>query len=104
MSNNQMMQPNKCLDLLSEIEQMPEEYIPDLLQLVRLFRQTVISKQTSVNAWNTAIEQINKPDPIIKAQRSQQINQLFESWNQLDEEEEQQETLKIIELAEGVSI
>ena len=49
MSNNQMTQPNKRIDLLSEIEQMPGEYIPDLLQLVRLFRQTVISKQTSHN-------------------------------------------------------
>jgi len=104
MSNNQMMQPNKRLDLLSEIEQMPEEYIPDLLQLVRLFRHTVISKKTSVNAWSSAIEQINKPDPIIKAERSQQINQLFHTWNQLDEQEEQKETLKIIELVEAVSI
>ncbi|MDX2254370.1 MAG: hypothetical protein NW214_02540 [Pseudanabaenaceae cyanobacterium bins.39] len=30
---------NPRLELLSELEQTPEEYIPELLRLVRLFRQ-----------------------------------------------------------------
>jgi hypothetical protein len=33
------MMINPRLELLSELEQTPEEYIPELLRLVRLFRQ-----------------------------------------------------------------
>ncbi|AFZ58236.1 hypothetical protein H6G54_19670 [Anabaena cylindrica FACHB-243] len=32
-------------DLLLEIAQTPEEYIPELLQIVRLFRQNLSKKQ-----------------------------------------------------------
>ena len=50
------------LDLLMEIEQTPEEFIPELLNFVRLFREGLITKQTSVNAWNNDIHQINNSD------------------------------------------
>ncbi|BAZ81185.1 hypothetical protein PN497_10050 [Sphaerospermopsis kisseleviana CS-549] len=42
-------------DLLLEIEHTPEEYIPELLQIVRLFRQSVTMKQTSLKNWENAI-------------------------------------------------
>ncbi|MBD2626421.1 hypothetical protein [Trichormus variabilis] len=62
-------------DLLLEIAQTPEEYIPEILQIVRLFRQNVIKKQTSlISTENNKLnwqEFINKTagscadDPII---------------------------------------
>jgi hypothetical protein len=87
------------LDLLMEIEQTPEEHIPELLNFVRLFRQIMIAKQTSINAWDNAINQINNSD-----QNPEKLKNLFESWAELDDETEQQETLKIIESLESVSI
>jgi hypothetical protein len=78
MNNSQITATKQRLDLLTEIEQTPEEYISDLLQIVRLFRQSILIKKTSVNAWDNAINQINN--------------------------NEQKETLKIIESLEGVSI
>lgn len=87
------------LDLLMEIEQTPEEFIPELLNFVRLFREGLMTKQTSVNAWDNAINQINNSD-----QNQEKIKKLFESWAELDDENEQKETLKIIESLEGVSI
>jgi hypothetical protein len=66
---------------------------------VRLFRQSVLTKQTSINAWDNAINQINNSE-----QNPEKIKQLFESWAELDNENEQKETLKIIESLEGVSI
>ncbi|MGI0480684.1 hypothetical protein ACN4EE_07830 [Geminocystis sp. CENA526] len=87
------------LDLLTEIQATPEEYIPELLNFVRLFRQSMLTKQTSINTWDNAINQINKID-----QNQENITQLFESWAELDDENEQKETLKIIESLENVSI
>ncbi|AFZ58241.1 hypothetical protein H6G54_19700 [Anabaena cylindrica FACHB-243] len=85
-------------DLLLEIEHTPEEYIPELLQIVRLFRQSVTMKQTSLKNWENAINEI---DAIKKEHRKTNIKRLFESWNESDE---QQETLEIIESMNGISI
>ena len=99
MNNYKITATKQRLDLLTEIEQTPEEYIPELLNFVRLFRQSVLTKQTSINAWDNAINQINNSE-----QNPEKIKQLFESWAELDNENEQKETLKIIESLEGVSI
>lgn len=99
MNNYKITATKQRLDLLTEIEQTPEEYIPELLNFVRLFRQSMLTKQTSINAWDKAINQINNSE-----QNPEKIKQLFDFWAQLDEENEQKETLKIIESLEGVSI
>ena len=87
------------LDLLTEIQETPEEYIPELLNFVRLFRQSMMVKNTSINAWDNAINQINNSN-----QNQEKIKQLFDSWANLDSENEQKETLKVIESLENVSI
>ncbi|VXD13523.1 hypothetical protein PL8927_270015 [Planktothrix serta PCC 8927] len=99
MDNYKITATKQRLDLLTEIEQTPEEYIPELLNFVRLFRQSLLTKQISINAWNNAINQINN-----SSQDQEKIKQLFESWAELDDENEQKETLKIIESLEDVSI
>jgi hypothetical protein len=88
-------------DLLLEIEHTPEEYIPELLQIVRLFRQSVTMKQTSLKNWENAI---NESDAIKKEHRKTNIKRLFESWNELDDQQEQQETLEVIESMNRISI
>ncbi len=91
-------------DLLLEIEHTPEEYIPELLQIVRLFRQSVTMKQTSLKNWENAINEINESDAIKKEHRKTNIKRLFESWNESDDQQEQEETLEIIESMNGISI
>lgn len=91
-------------DVLLEIDQTPEEYIPELLQMIRLFRQSVTMKQTSVKNWKNAINEINDSDAIKKEDRKNNIKKLFESWNESDDQQEQQETLEIIESMNGISI
>lgn len=91
-------------ELLLEIEQTPEEYLPELLQFVRLFRQSVMMKQTSLNNWENAINEINHSDAVKQQERKTNIKKLFESWNELDEQEEQQKTLEIIESMKGIYI
>lgn len=99
MNNYKITATKQRLDLLMEIEQTPEEFIPELLNFVRLFRQNLMTKQTSINAWDNAINQIHNSD-----QDPEKLKKLFESWAELDDENEQKETLKIIESLDGVSI
>ena len=102
MNNSQITATKERLDLLSEIEETPEEYIPKLLKIVRILRQTAIAKHKSITAWDNAIKQLNDSD--LEVEKQERIKQLFQSWLELDERSEQKETLKIIELIEGVSI
>jgi hypothetical protein len=102
MNNSQITATKQRLDLLTEIEQTPEEHISDLLKIVRLFRQSILIKQTSIKAWDQAINQINNSE--LNQQKQEKIKELFQSWSELDDENDQKETLKIIESLEGVSI
>ena len=102
MNNSQITTTKQRLDLLTEIEQTPDEHISDLLKLVRLFRQSIMIKQTSIKAWDQAINQINNSE--LNQQKQEKIKELFQSWSELDDENDQKETLKIIESLEGVSI
>ncbi|MBC6431177.1 hypothetical protein FM036_10270 [Nostoc sp. HG1] len=108
MNNNQPITAQSSTthraDLLLEIEQTPEEYLPELIQIVRLFRQSITMKQTSLNHWENAINTINHSDAIRQQERKTSIKKLFESWNELDDQQEQQETLEIIESMKGISI
>ena len=103
MKNNEIMTKNQQrLDLLAEIEQTPDKYIPELLKIVQLIRgKNIIGEPTSVTAWDNAMNQINhrknQPDP-------EQIARLCKFFYELDDETEQKETLQIIQSLEAVSI
>ncbi len=102
MNNSQITATKQRLDLLTEIEQTPEEHISDLLKIVRLFRKSIMIQQTSINAWDQAINQINNSE--LNQQKQEKLKALFQFWSELDDETDQKETLKIIESLEGVSI
>ncbi|MBN3870544.1 hypothetical protein [Nostoc sp. JL33] len=108
MNNNQPLTAQSSTtpraELLLEIQQTPEQYLPELLQIVRLFRQSVTMKQTSLNNWENALNEINHSDAVKQQERKTNIKKIFESWNELDEEEEQQNILEIIESMKGISI
>ena len=92
------------LELLDAIEQTPEEYIPELLNFVHFFNQQRITKSSSATAWDFAMSEINNSNPEKQNLKRQRINQLFTTWAILDSEDEQKETLEIIESVEGISI
>ncbi|MEA5622662.1 hypothetical protein [Nostoc sp. UHCC 0251] len=108
MNNNQPLTAQSSTtpraELLLEIQQTPEEYVPELLKIVRLFRQSVTMKQTSLNSWENALNEINQSDAVKQQERKINIKKIFDSWNELDEQEEQQQTLEIIESMKGISI
>jgi tripartite-type tricarboxylate transporter receptor subunit TctC len=90
--------------LLLEVENIPDEQIPQLLQIIRLFRQSQMTNQESVDNWEKAMVQLEKSDPIQRKRQQQKLKQLFQSWNELNEEQDQKETWEIIKSFKGVSI
>lgn len=102
MNNSQTNIKNQRLELIKEIDETPEESIPELLKMVRFFREISLVKQTSLTNWDLAIAQLNNSDTI--NQKEEKIKELCQSWGELNDENEQKETLKIIESLEDVSI
>lgn len=103
MNNWPTIPTQQRLDLLEAIGQIPEEYIPELLKLVHSFSQTAI-KKNSVNNWNDAVARINSHDNIQNQLKQKRIQEMFQYWSDLDDKQEQQETLKIIESMERISV
>lgn len=92
--------------LILEIQRTPEEYLPNLLQIVRLFRESVTMK--SVRSHNAeAMDEIKNPDPVKKAVRQMALSELLRSWREEGDEQEQTETAEFLSKAldeGGVSI
>ena len=67
---------NPRLELLSELEQTPEEYIPELLRLARLFRQsqinTTIGSISSKTILNQVLEEMEDAEDIAGAKTALQ--------------------------------
>lgn len=101
MNNPQSVTNAQRLALMSKIEQIPEEYIPQLLDVVQLI-SNASSREVSTDSWNNAIAQIGDADK--NERRKSIIQELLQSWTKSDDTNEQIETLKVIESIEGVSI
>lgn len=85
--------------LILEIQQTPEEYLPNLLQIVRLFRESVTMKPVRSDAYEKAMDEIKNPDPVKKAVRQTALSELLRSWREEGDEQEQTETAEILRKA-----
>lgn len=83
-------------DILQEIQQTPQEYLPNLLQMIRLFRKSVTMKSAQSDAWQKAIDEINNPDSEKKATRQKALSELLKKWEEQGDEQEQTETSAIL--------
>ncbi|MFB2833147.1 hypothetical protein [Floridanema evergladense] len=86
-------------ELLQEIQQTPEEYLPNLLQMIRLFRESVTMKSAQSNAWQKVMDEINNPDSEKKATRQKALSELLKKWEEEGDEQEQTETAEILRKA-----
>jgi len=82
--------PKSIEELVAEIEKTPKEYWSDLLNMIRVFQETVTKKPESSVELGTVDE--------LQLSRSQQVKknqaaiELLRSWREEGEEEEQKET------------
>ncbi len=87
--------------LILEIQQIPEEYLPNLLQIVRLFRESVTMKPVRSQASVKAMDEIKNPDPVKKSVRQIALSELLRQWREEGDEQEQTETAEILRKALG---
>ncbi len=93
--------------LILEIQQTPEEYLPNLLQIVRLFRESVTLKPVRSHTYAKAMDEIKNPDSVKKTVQQIALSELLRSWREEGDEQEQKETWEILSQAldeDGVSI
>ncbi|HEY9609090.1 hypothetical protein [Allocoleopsis sp.] len=84
--------------LILEIQQIPEEYLPNLLQIIRLFRQSVILKPTPSDASEQkAIPEALEANRL--AQQHKALSDLTRQWIEEGDEQEQTETWEYLRQA-----
>ena len=78
------------VELLQEIQETPREYWPNLLEMIRLFKESVTMKPRVSKTQETIdITKLSKEERI---QRNQGAIALINSWVEDGDEEEQTET------------
>ncbi|NER25135.1 MAG: hypothetical protein F6J86_09475 [Symploca sp. SIO1B1] len=85
--------------LIVEIQQIPEEYLPNLLQKVRLFREKVTMNAVASDTYAKAIDEINNSDSIRKSLQQIALSELLRQWEEEGDELEQTETAEILRQA-----
>ena len=84
--------------LILEIQQTPEEYLPNLLQIVRLFRESVTREAVRLQAS----EEKSTPETLEANRLTQQhkaLKELTKEWMEEGDEEEQTETWEYLRQA-----
>ena len=93
--------------IVLEIDKIPQAYWPNLLEIIRLFRESVMIKGEPVDAWEKVKYDLNNPDPVVDAARQKALSEMLRSWDEEGDEQEQKETWEILSKAldqGGVSI
>lgn len=85
-------------EFLGVIQQTPREYWPNLLQMMRLFLETVTLKPALSEPAPTPEKiDITKLSLEERIQRNQGAIELLRSWREEDDEQEQKETAEYLE-------
>ena len=95
-SDRPLSQP--IAEFLRVIQQTPREYWPNLLQMMRLFMETVTVKPVLSEPPQTPEKiDITKLSLEERIQRNQGAIELLRSWREEDDEQDQKETAEYLE-------
>lgn len=78
--------------LVLEIQKIPKEYWPNLLQIIRLYGESVRIKGAQQDSWEKVKEEMNNPDPVVELARQKALSEVLRSWREDGDEQEQKET------------
>jgi hypothetical protein len=85
--------------LVLEIEKIPQEYWTNLLQIIRLYGESLAKKSAPADAWAKAIDEIKKTEPVLKVARQQALSELLRKGQEEGDEQEQTETAEVLRKA-----
>ncbi|MEG3847307.1 hypothetical protein QT971_10840 [Microcoleus sp. herbarium19] len=78
--------------LVLEIDKIPQEYWPNLLEIIRLYGESVRIKGAQQDSWEKIKEEMNNPDPVVELARQKALSEMLRSWREDGDEQEQKET------------
>ncbi len=85
------------IEILREIQETPKHYWPNLLEIIRLFRESVTIKPELLTFFQ---KELDKQEQEILNQQHQALKELTKQWLEEGDEEEQTETWK--KLTQGI--
>jgi len=77
------------IEMLSEIQEIPQEYWSNLLEIIRVFRKSVTIKSELLSQSQ---QELDKQEQEILNQQHQALKQLTKQWLEAGDEKEQTET------------
>jgi hypothetical protein len=78
--------------LVLEIEKIPKAYWQNLLQIIRLYGESVMMKTAQQNSWEKIKEDMKNPDPVVELAKQKALSEVLRSWREEGDEQEQKET------------
>ena len=84
------------VELLQEIQETPREYWPNLLEMIKLFKETVTMKPRVSDISVSVQDKIDKFDPV---KQHKSLSKLLQSWIDEGDEQEQTETAEYLRKA-----
>jgi hypothetical protein len=85
--------------LVLAIEKIPKEYWPNLLQIIKLYGESVALKEAQQKSWEKIKEELKNPDPVVELARQKALSEMLAKWEEEGDEEEQTETAEILRKA-----
>jgi hypothetical protein len=89
-SENEVNSEISIVDILSEIQAIPQEYWPNLLQIIHSFRTAITSISVTINAPNKQEDQ---------AKKNQKAIELLRLWRDTEDTLDQEEIWEILRQA-----
>jgi hypothetical protein len=84
------------IEILTEIQETPQEYWENLLKIIRLFRKSVTIKPELLT---NSLEELDKHEQKILHQQHQALKELTKQWLEEGDEYEQTETWEYLNRA-----
>jgi hypothetical protein len=85
--------------LVLAIEKIPKEYWPNLLQIIRLYGESVALKDAQQKSWDKIKEELKNPDPAVELARQKALSEMLKKWEEEGNEQKQTETAEILRKA-----
>ena len=91
--------PATMESLVLEINKIPKEYWPNLMEIIRLFGESVAMNSPSEDPYKKVVAELKNPDPVLETARQTALSELLRSWTEEGDEQEQKETWEFLKKA-----
>ena len=82
-----------------EINKIPKAYWSNLMEIIRLFRESVAMNSPSEDPYQKVVAELKNPDPVLENARQKALSELLRSWTEEGDEQDRKETWEFLKKA-----